>query len=28
VRDADEDDGEYAIRSEMFAALVDHARRG
>jgi hypothetical protein len=28
VRDADESDGEYAARSELFGALLDHARHG
>ena len=28
VRDADEADAEYATRSELFGALLDHARRG
>jgi hypothetical protein len=28
VRDADEADGEYAARSELFGALLDHARLG
>jgi hypothetical protein len=28
VRDADEADAEYAARSELFGALLDHARHG
>ena len=28
VRDADEGDAEYAARSELFGALLDHARQG
>jgi hypothetical protein len=28
IRDADEPDAEYAARSELFGALLDHARRG
>ncbi len=28
VRDVDETDAEYAARSEMFGALLDHARNG
>ena len=28
VRDADEGDAEYTTRSELFGALLDHARHG
>ena len=28
MRDADEGDAEYAARSELFGALLDHARQG
>ncbi len=28
MRDADETDAEHAARGELFAALLDHARRG
>jgi len=28
MRDMDETDSEYAARDELFAALLDHARRG
>ncbi len=28
VRDADEADDDYSARSDLFAALLDHARRG
>ncbi len=28
VRDSDEDDADYAARSELFATLLDHARLG
>ena len=28
VRDSDEVDAEYAVRNELFGALLDHARHG